>query len=120
MVGVMASEYTVLAGLDALSIYSAPILREPPPYHSHFCSHCGTPLPPPDPSGWFEIPAGLFDDDPEIRPDKHIFIELAAPWDAISDALPKVTLRELVRSRRKEELPEDHELFTHHGTSVKV
>ena len=120
MVGVMAGDYRVLSGNDCVTTYEAPILKEPPPFHSYFCSSCGSPLPRPDPQGWFEIPAGLFDDDPGIRPDKHIFVELVAPWDSTTDELPKYTLRDLVRSRRGEELPENHELITHHGTSVKV
>ncbi len=120
MVGVLADDYRVLAGLDSVSIYTAPILREPPPYHAYFCKRCGSPLPPPNPSRWFEIPAGLFDDDPEVVPDKHIFVELAAPWDSTTDDLPRFTLRQLVRSRRNEELPEDHVLVTHYGTTVKV
>lgn len=120
MVGVLADDYRVLSGVDHMSVYAAPILREPPPYHAYFCRRCGSPLPPPNPEGWFEIPAGLFDDDLKIRPDKHIFIELAAPWDAMADGLPQLSLRELVRSRRNEELPDGHELITHYGTSVKV
>jgi hypothetical protein len=49
---------------------------------------CGSPLP--DPSGSsekIEIPAGTLDDDPGIKPDKHIFIELKAPWFEFKDAL---------------------------------
>jgi hypothetical protein len=33
---------------------------------------------------WFKIDAGLLDDDPEIRPDRHIFTELMAPWFEIT------------------------------------
>ena len=51
-----------------VTTYAAPVLKSPPPFHSYFCSNCGSPLPRPDPEGWFEIPAGLFDDDPEARP----------------------------------------------------
>ena len=120
MLGVLADDYTVLSGKEHVTTYEAPILKFPPPFHSYFCSNCGSPLPRPDPEGWFEIPAGLFDDDPEARPDKHIFVELIAPWDRIEDDLPKYTLRELVRDRRGEELPEDYELVTHHGRVVRV
>ncbi|MEM9623896.1 MAG: GFA family protein [Pseudomonadota bacterium] len=120
MVGVNASDYRVLSGSEAVVTYAAPVLGKPPPYHSHFCQQCGSPLPTPDPGEWFEIPAGLFDDDPQIRPDKHIFVELVPAWDNISDGLPQLTLRELVRSRRGEELPADHEMVTHHGDKVRV
>ena len=120
MVGVLANDYRVLSGTNNVSVYEAPILRGPPLYHSYFCSKCGSPLPPVKPSGWFEIPAGLFDDDPKVRPDKQIFIELVPPWDSITDGLPNFTLRDLVRSRHNEELPEDHELITHHGRVIKI
>jgi hypothetical protein len=46
--------------------------------------------PPPEPAAdWFEIPAGLLDGDPGLRPDKHIFVELNAPWHEIADSLPQ-------------------------------
>ncbi len=120
MVGVLARDYRVLSGLDAVTTYEAPLLGKPPPYHSFFCKTCGSPLPPPDPDDWFEIPAGLFDDDPGVRPDKHIFVELVPAWDEITDDLPQLGLRDLVRGRRSEELPEGHEMVTHHGTRIKV
>lgn len=61
-----------------------------------------------------EIPAGLLDEDPAIRPDKHIFTEFTPPWDSISDELPQYTLRELVRERHNRELPADFVLKTHY------
>ena len=55
----------------------------------------------------FEIPAGLFDDDPELKPDKHILVEFVPPWDCISDNLPKLDIRELFRERNGRDLPDD-------------
>ena len=43
---------------------------------------------------WF-VPAGLLDDDPKIKPDKHIYVELKAAWDVINDQLPQMTKREI-------------------------
>ncbi|MEM7078780.1 MAG: GFA family protein [Pseudomonadota bacterium] len=120
MVGVLPADYRVLSGEETCVTYEAPLLGRPPAYHSYFCKRCGSPLPPPRPEGWFEIPAGLFDDDPGTRPDKHIFVELVPAWDVISDSLPQFDLRQLVRSRRGEELPPDYELLTHNGTKIKV
>ena len=48
-----------------------------------------------------EIAAGLLDDSPEIKPDKHIFVELTPQWDKIPDDLPQLTLEELTRFRTK-------------------
>jgi hypothetical protein len=59
----------------------------------------------PDPapgSEWFEIPAGLLDGDPELRPDKHIFVEHRAPWYPISGDLPQMTKAALVEWRRRQ------------------
>jgi hypothetical protein len=59
-------------------------------------------VPDPDPAAdWFEIPAGLLDDDPGLRPDRHIFVEHRAPWFESVDALPQLTARELSAWRRQ-------------------
>jgi hypothetical protein len=50
----------------------------------------------------FEIPAGLFDDDFGIRPDKHIFVDFMPPWDSIKTELPAYTRQQIyeLRARR--------------------
>jgi hypothetical protein len=48
----------------------------------------------------FEIPAGALDEDPLIRPDKHIYVEFMAPWDHIVDDLPQLTKKEIRTSRK--------------------
>ena len=104
-----------MAGHELVKTYAAPILYQPPAYRSMFCSNCGSPVPPVDPADdWLEIPAGLFDDDPLIRPDKHIFVEFVPPWDEIADSLPQYTIRDLIRERSGRELPEDFEVRTHY------
>jgi len=101
-VGVEAADYRLLAGAEWIASYDAPILRAPPPYRSSFCRRCGSPVPNPDPAAdWFEVPAGLLDGDPQLAPDKHIFVELRAPWFDITDALPRFTAAELGAWRRQ-------------------
>ncbi len=88
--GVRTRDFRLIAGADLIAAYDAPILREPPAYRSSFCSRCGSPVPnPPAGADWFEVPAGLLDDDPELRPDKHIFVEFNAPWYEITDRIPQ-------------------------------
>jgi hypothetical protein len=35
------------------------------------------------------IPMGAFDDDPGMRPERHIHVASKAPWETIEDDLPK-------------------------------
>lgn len=117
-IGVLSADYRMTAGKEFISSYSAPILYQPPAYHSTFCSKCGSPVPPPEPEGErLEIPAGLLDDDPGIRPDKHIFVEFTPPWSKISDDLPQYGIRELVRERDGKELPDGFKLRSHYEVS---
>jgi hypothetical protein len=50
----------------------------------------------------FEIAAGLIDDDPGVRPDRHIMIECKAPWTDLNRALPQLDLHALLRLRAGE------------------
>lgn len=111
-VGVRTADFRLLQGADSIERYEAPLLERPPAYRTSFCRRCGSPVPDPDPSAsWFEVAAGLLEDDPGLRPDKHIFVELCPPWHAISDELPQLDkpalialrTRELERRRRKQE-----------------
>ena len=114
MIGVNTTDYRFLTGRELVRTYAAPILYNPPAYHSTFCSNCGCPVPLPTPEGdWFEIPAGLFDDDPGIRPDKHIFVELAPAWAEIKDDLPQYTMKELYKLRTGKDLPPGFQMRTH-------
>lgn len=71
-------------------------------------------MPKASPKGKFiEIPAGAFDDDPGIRPDKHIFVEFMPNWDVLSDDLPAYTRAEIYRLRTGDDLPKDFELRWH-------
>jgi hypothetical protein len=114
MIGVNTEDYRFLTGRELVRTYAAPILYSPPAYHSTFCSNCGCPVPVPNPEGaWLEIPAGLFDDDPGVKPDKHIFVELLPAWDEIRDSLPQYTAKELYQLRTGKDLSSDFHMRTH-------
>jgi len=114
-IGVRREDSRHLAGRELIRSYSAPILYGPPAYQVLFCERCGCCVPPAEPDGEvLEIAAGLFDDDPGVSPDKHIFVEQVPAWDPIRDALPRYTLPELHKLRTGEELPADFEPRVHH------
>jgi hypothetical protein len=103
LVDVRTEDFRLLQGRELIATYEAPILERPPPYRTFFCRRCGSPVPNPDPqSPWFEIPAGLLDNDPGLRPDKHIFIELKAPWYEVSDGLPQYDKQRLRKLRESQ------------------
>jgi hypothetical protein len=57
-----------------------------------FCGECGSSLFGGDwPDGQeVSIRMGSFDDDPQIRPQAHVFVDSRAPWDVIpDDGLPR-------------------------------
>jgi hypothetical protein len=91
----------LLSGRALLKAFEAPILESPPAYRVCFCRNCGSPAPDPDgDSEWLEIPAGLLDDDPQLRPDKHIFVEIKSQWFAITDDLPQLDKKALLKHRQ--------------------
>ena len=103
--GVRTEDFRLIAGAELIHRYEAPLREAPPPYRTSFCSRCGSPVPdPPAGSSWFEIPAGSLDQDPRVRPDRHIFVECKSHWYTIGDALPQLDRRALLelRSRRRE------------------
>lgn len=98
--GVRREDFRWLEGRELVTTYDAPILESPPAYRSCFCSRCGSPVPDPaDESPWFEIQAGLLEHDPQVRPDKHIFVESKSAWYAITDDLPQLDQPALIRLR---------------------
>lgn len=102
-IGVKKSDFRFVAGDELVKSYAAPILTRAPAYESYFCGVCGSPVPAPEPNEEFlEIPAGLLDDDPEIKPDKHIFVELVPAWDAITDRLVQLDAVALRKHRAAE------------------
>ena len=90
-----------MQGRDLIRTFEAPVRESPPGYRTSFCGRCGSPVPDRDSdSPWLEIAAGTLDNDPEVRPEWHIFVDFKAPWFAITDSSPqldKVALRLLRR-----------------------
>src|SRR4030095_7985773 len=100
--GVRGEDFRLTSGAELIEPYDAPIIERPPAYRVFFCRRCGSPVPNPQPgAACFEIPAGLLDGDPQLRPDTHIFVELKAPWYPISDDLPQFTKARLIEWRRR-------------------
>ncbi|MBD3648900.1 MAG: GFA family protein [Pseudomonadales bacterium] len=100
-VGVRKRDFRFLSGRELIETYEAPILYAPPSYTSVFCRRCGSQVPLPEPADeWFEIAAGLFDDDLNRKLDKHIFVELTPDWDEITGDLPRYTREEIIAWRR--------------------
>ena len=115
---VQADDYALLEGAELVHSYAAPILYAEPAYEAHFCRNCGSPVPGTDTQREFvEVPAGLLENDPGIKPDKHIFIEFLPSWDSISDDLPQFTIRDLVRERGSQELPVDFVTKSHYNST---
>ena len=82
------SEFSYISGENHISSYklSDALTR-------HFCNVCGSQLPVMSHEAFgpyfMGIPAGLLDDDPQIKPSKHLFVSLKAPWWDITDAIPQ-------------------------------
>jgi len=107
--------------LELIHTYEAPILNRPPAYVSHFCTRCGGPVPPPSAHGeTVEIPVGLFDDDPGVQPDKHIFVDFMPSWQTIRDSLPQLNLRDLIKHRFGRDLPNNYQVTDHNGAKRSV
>ena len=101
--GVRRQDFALLTGRELIKSFDAPIRNAPPAYRTAFCSRCGSPVPDvTSESSWLEIPAGLLDDDPEIRPDKHIFVDVKSPWFPITDELPRLNRADLVALRQSQ------------------
>lgn len=104
---VKKSHFRMLTGRDNITVWYAPILRQPPAYISPFCRTCGSPVPMDFPEyDDVEIPAGLVDGDPGIKPDKHILVEQVPAWDSITDGLPTFTLAQIYKHRTGKEPPD--------------
>jgi len=109
--GARVEDFRWVSGAELIRRFEAPILERPPAYTVAFCSRCGSHVPSPDGEhGSFEISAGLLDDDPGLRPDKHIFVDRGSDWFAIEDDLPRFTkagIREHRMQARARETGED-------------
>lgn len=85
-----ASAFRWTRGETLVASYDAPIRQRPPAYVHVFCKNCGSPLPIVDrAAGYAEIPAGLMDDDPGVRPFRQIYLDCKASWYEPSVDLPQ-------------------------------
>lgn len=85
-----AERFRWLRGEEHVQRYEAPLLREPPPFRKSFCSRCGSPLPVLQPeTGFVVLLAGVLDDDPGVKPFRHVFVGQRAPWHDVTDELPR-------------------------------
>jgi len=98
-IGARAEDFRFVSGQDVIRRVTLPVRERPPAYAVSFCGECGSAVPEPSTDGFFEISAGLLDDDPGLRPDKHIYVEYAASWHHIDEALPRYTAAEIARLR---------------------
>lgn len=100
-IAIRADGFRITAGRELITKFELPVDREPPAYSRIFCSRCGCVVPDPEPTTEvFEIAAGLLDDDPGLRPDRHIMVEHKAPWtDFRAGDLPRFDLPALLELR---------------------
>lgn len=88
-IGVRAAGFKYIAGRELVRRFDLPLRDTPPAYSRVFCDRCGCVVPEPDPqTEVFEIAAGLLDDDPQLRPERHIMVDYGAAWAKLPDGLP--------------------------------
>lgn len=77
--------FRLLQGGELVQVYeSSPGTRRA------FCRVCGSRAPYHTPDGKLcLVPAGLFEDDPGVKPSLHMFVGSKAPWWDITDDLPR-------------------------------
>ena len=81
-----AADFRLVSGAERITRYrsSAGIVRT-------FCARCGSSLHGFDESkpDVVDVALGVLDDDPGVRPTRHIFVGSKAPWHEITDRLPQ-------------------------------
>jgi hypothetical protein len=88
------SQFRWLRGEELISVYEAPLLHEPPPLRRAFCRTCGSPLPVPlEGTDYILLLAGVLDDESATPPFRRIFVGQRAPWDQITDDVPRYDAR---------------------------
>jgi hypothetical protein len=80
------SDFFVLCGADDIALY-----QSSPDVTRTFCRRCGSTLQfiRPARPDTFSLALGTLDDDPGVRPSRHIFVGSKAPWFEIADELPQ-------------------------------
>ena len=78
-------KFRLLSGEDLMTQFEST-----PGSRRNFCRVCSSPAPGQAPYlPTVSIAAGLFDDDPGVRPMLHVFASSKAPWWEIADTLPQ-------------------------------
>ncbi len=78
-------DFRLTAGKELIQTYESS-----PGTHRAFCRVCGSRVPSEASDGQlYFVPAGLFDEDPGVKPALHMFVGSKAPWWEISDDLPQ-------------------------------
>lgn len=85
---VPSDDFVLISGKDCIKGYESS-----PNEYRYFCSGCGSPIygQAQVREGLVSVRCGTLDDDPVIRPSAHYFSKSKAPWDEISDNLPRVS-----------------------------
>lgn len=83
---VSAADFRWVQGEDLVNYYESS-----PGTHRGFCRVCGSPLVSrfDDYPSQYGLPLGALDDDPGVKPTRHVFVAHKAPWFDITDALPQ-------------------------------
>ena len=82
---VPSANFKLANGADLVETYESS-----PRNYRAFCRVCGSRVPSQTQDGRFYwVPAGLFDDDPGVKPALHMFVGSKAPWWDINDSLPQ-------------------------------
>lgn len=81
-----ATAFRIVEGEELLASWASS-----PGVHRHFCGRCGSPIikrsdATPDA---VRLRMGTLDDDPGVKPFRHIMVSWKAPWVEISDGLPR-------------------------------
>ena len=78
-------QFRFTQGEDLIQTYESS-----PGNHRGFCRVCGSSVPVVRSGAeTVSVPAGLLDDDPEVRPALHMFVASKAPWWEVTDKNPK-------------------------------
>jgi hypothetical protein len=82
-----AADFEWVQGEECVTFYESS-----PGNHRGFCRVCGSPIVSkfdayPD---YLGLPFGALDDDPGVRPKKHMHVASKAPWFTITDDLPQI------------------------------
>ena len=83
---VAPKDFEIVAGGEQLGTFESR-----PGKLRHFCTRCGSPIYNrlADGSGLLPVRAGTLDQDPGLRPERHIWVRSKAPWLVLDDDIPK-------------------------------